>query len=129
MQPTLVDRTFRMAKPDPAEFNVLNHGDFWCNNMMFTHDTFGKLKDILFVDFQTPKYGTFAQDLYYFLLSSTKLEDKLLKFDYYVRVYHENLVKSLKLLKYESTVPSLRQTHVSLIKYSLFGKEYKTYFS
>lgn len=30
-------------------FNVLNHGDFHINNMMFKKDSDGKLSDVLFV--------------------------------------------------------------------------------
>jgi len=62
-----------MATIDASDFNVLNHGDFWSNNMMFSHDSFGNIKDIYMVDFQIPKYGSVAQDLYYFLMTSTKL--------------------------------------------------------
>lgn len=111
-----------MVKLDPNEFNALNHGDFWSNNMMFSHDSFGKIKEIYLVDFQLPKFGSVAQDLYYFLLSSTKFEDKLTKFDYYIKFYHENLVQNLQLLSYPKTVPSLRDLHLSLFKNGLWGK-------
>lgn len=89
---------------------------------MFSHDSFGKIKEIYLVDFQLPKFGSVAQDLYYFLLSSTKFEDKLTKFDYYIKFYHENLVQNLQLLSYPKTVPSLRDLHLSLFKNGLWGK-------
>ncbi|XP_034488583.1 uncharacterized protein LOC117792520 [Drosophila innubila] len=115
------DEVLKLVKVDPNEFNVLNHGDFWSNNMMYSHDSFGKIKEIYLVDFQLPKYGTVAQDLYYFLLSSTKFEDKLTKFDYYIKFYHENLTQHLKLLKYPKTIPTLRDIHLSLFKHGLWG--------
>jgi len=84
---------------------------------MFQYDAFGKIKEVYLVDYQLPKYGTVAQDLLYFLLSSTKLEDKLAKFDYYIKIYHDNLVEHLKILKYSKPIPSLRDIHLALFKY------------
>ncbi|XP_016980509.2 uncharacterized protein LOC108045619 isoform X2 [Drosophila rhopaloa] len=121
LQPVLIDKMFDFAKVDPMEFNVLNHGDSWSNNIMFQYDAFGKIKEVYLVDYQLPKYGTVAQDLLYFLISSTKLEDKLSKFDYYIKVYHENLVEHLKILKYSKPIPSLRDIHLALFKYGFFG--------
>ncbi|KAH8399662.1 hypothetical protein KR215_011410 [Drosophila sulfurigaster] len=121
LQPRIHDEVYKMVKIDPNEFNALNHGDFWSNNMMYSHDSFGKIKEIYLVDFQLPKFGSIAQDLYYFLLSSTKFEDKLTKFDYYIKFYHESLVEHLKLLKYSKAIPSLRDIHLSLFKNGLWG--------
>ncbi|XP_037723621.1 uncharacterized protein LOC119555966 [Drosophila subpulchrella] len=121
LQPVFVDKLFEFAKVDPTEFNVLNHGDSWSNNIMFQYDAFGKIKEVYLVDYQIPKYGTVAQDLQYFLLSSTKFEDKLTKFDYYIKVYHEYLVEHLKILKYSKPIPSLRDIHLALFKYGFFG--------
>ncbi|KAL7728377.1 hypothetical protein ACLKA6_007468 [Drosophila palustris] len=117
----VTSQCIKMAAVDTSDFNVLNHGDFWSNNMMFSHDSFGNIKDTYMVDFQMPKYGTVAQDLYYFLMSSTKLEDKVNKFDYYIKFYHENLVEHLKLLKYAKALPTLREIHIQLIKYGFWG--------
>eukprot|EP00099_Drosophila_melanogaster_P023580 NP_651385.3 uncharacterized protein Dmel_CG10562 [Drosophila melanogaster] len=121
LQPVAIDKIFEFAKVEPTEFNVLNHGDSWSNNIMFQYDAFGKIKEVYLVDYQLPKYGTVAQDLLYFLLSSTKLEDKLAKFDYYIKIYHDNLVEHLKILKYSKPIPSLRDIHLALFKYGYFG--------
>ncbi|XP_017052310.1 uncharacterized protein LOC108095656 [Drosophila ficusphila] len=121
LQPVFIDKMFEIAKVDPNEFNVLNHGDSWSNNIMFQYDAFGKIKEVYLVDYQMPKYGTVAQDLLYFLISSTKLEDKITKFDYFIKVYHENLVEHLKILNYTKTIPSLRDIHLALFKYGFFG--------
>ncbi|XP_017079844.2 uncharacterized protein LOC108113679 [Drosophila eugracilis] len=121
IQPVYVDRVFESAKSDPNEFNALNHGDSWSNNIMFQYDAFGKIKEVYMVDYQLPRYGSVAQDLLYFLISSTKLEDKVSKFDYYIKVYHDNLVEHLKILKYSKTIPSLRDIHLSLFKHGFFG--------
>ncbi|KAH8399653.1 hypothetical protein KR215_011389, partial [Drosophila sulfurigaster] len=120
-QPMITDMCFKMSEPDTTGLNVLNHGDFWNNNMMFSHDSNGQIEQIYLVDFQMPKYGSVAQDLYYFLFSSTKFEDKLSKFDYYIKFYHQNLVENLKLLKYTKPLPTLREIHISLLKYGFWG--------
>jgi len=117
----VIDEMFKLGEVDPNDFNVLNHGDSWSNNIMFQYDEFGKIKEVYMVDYQVSKYGSVAQDLLYFLISSTKLEDKLSKFDYYVKVYHDNLVEHLRILKYSKPLPSLRDIHKVLFRYGLFG--------
>ncbi|XP_068157111.1 uncharacterized protein [Drosophila tropicalis] len=121
LQPKVTDEIFKMAKLDPLELNVLNHGDCWSNNIMFQYDAFGKIKEVYLVDYQMPRWGTVAQDLLYFLISSTKLEDKLSKFDQNIKFYHDNLVEHLKLLKYSKPLPTLRDIHLSLFKYGFWG--------
>ncbi|XP_023178814.2 uncharacterized protein LOC111604822 [Drosophila hydei] len=121
LEPKITDEILKITKVDLNDLNVLNHGDFWSNNMMFSHDSFDKIKDICLVDFQLPKWGCVAQDLYYFLLSSTKFEDKLTKFDYYIKFYYDNLVENLKTLKYSKPVPALRDLHITLFKYGFWG--------
>ncbi|XP_060648427.1 uncharacterized protein LOC132786057 [Drosophila nasuta] len=119
--PKYTDISFKLSEPDSVGLNVLNHGDFWSNNIMFSHDSIGNVNETYLIDFQMPKYGTVAQDIYYLLLSSTKYEDKLTKFDYYIKFYHENLVENLKLLKYTKSLPTLRDIHISLLKYGFWG--------
>ncbi|XP_065366645.1 uncharacterized protein LOC135959601 [Calliphora vicina] len=120
-QTNLIDEMMKGIKVDANEFNVLNHGDCWCNNVMFQHDAFGKIKDTYIIDFQMPKYGSPAQDLYYLLLSSVKYELKIKQFDYFIKYYHEQLVEHLKLLNYNKKIPALREIHMMLYRYGLWG--------
>ncbi|XP_061399693.1 uncharacterized protein LOC133335437 [Musca vetustissima] len=106
---------------DDEEFKVLNHGDFWCNNIMFQYDDENQLKETYFVDFQMPRYGSVAQDLYYFILSSTQLQLKINCFDEFIRYYYDNLVEHLKLLEYSKPLPKLRDIHQSLFKQSVWA--------
>ena len=119
----ITDLLFDKYPLDESEFNVLNHGDFWCNNIMFQYDEHGKLQETYLVDLQMPRYGSPAQDLLYFIISSAHLDIKINKFDYMIKYYHDNLVEHLNLLKCETPVPTLRDIHKALIKYGIWGKE------
>ncbi|KAH8232666.1 hypothetical protein KR032_011423 [Drosophila birchii] len=115
----LVDRLLQDQQYNPREFNVLNHGDCWANNIMFQYDAFGIIKETLFVDFQVGKYGSPANDLYYLILSSTAPELKTAKFDYLVRYYFDNLLENLKLLQYHRPLPKLKNLHAALFRNGL----------
>ncbi|XP_017062104.1 uncharacterized protein LOC108102017 [Drosophila ficusphila] len=100
-----------------GEFRVLNHGDAWCNNVMYRYDEAGKLIETCFVDLQMSRFCSPAQDLLYLILSSTQAEIKIVKFDYLVQFYHKKLIENLKLLKYSKPLPSLRSLHQSIFIY------------
>ncbi|KAH0552122.1 hypothetical protein KQX54_005963 [Cotesia glomerata] len=68
------DKAANARKLDEKEFNVINHGDFWVNNMMFKYNDKGDAVDHIFVDFQLCSYTTPALDLLYFLNSSASEE-------------------------------------------------------
>ncbi|XP_061399694.1 uncharacterized protein LOC133335438, partial [Musca vetustissima] len=94
------------------EFIALNHGDFWCNNIMFQYDDDNSApKETYFVDLQMPRYGPVAQDLLYFILSSTQADLKVQHFDELIQYYYEHLIESLKLLEYSKPLPKLRDIH------------------
>ncbi|XP_017083938.2 uncharacterized protein LOC108116513 [Drosophila eugracilis] len=116
-----VDQIIEDAEINEKEFNVLNHGDAWINNIMFQYDSEGHLKETFLLDHQNAKYGNPAQDLYYFLMSSAELDIKVDQFDYLIRWYHENLVEHTKLLKYNGFVPSLNELHSILIDHPAFA--------
>ncbi|KAH8293530.1 hypothetical protein KR054_001371 [Drosophila jambulina] len=116
-----VDEIIKDAKIIESEFNVLNHGDAWVNNIMFQYDSEGRVKETFLLDHQVTKYGNPAQDLYYFILSSTHLDIKIDQFDYLIRWYHENLEAHAKLLKYNGFVPSLKELHVILLEHPIYG--------
>ncbi|XP_055856526.1 uncharacterized protein LOC129919607 isoform X2 [Episyrphus balteatus] len=115
----LVDRIIQAAKFNPSEFNVLNHGDFWSNNIMFQYDAFGKIKETCFIDFQLCKYGSPAYDLYYLILTSAQMNIKLSQFDYMIKYYHDNLIANLMRLEYHRPLPKLRNLHMALLKNGL----------
>lgn len=55
MEGHIVNNVMKVGIVDPDEFNVLNHGDCWLSNIMFTYDqSTGKLTDTYLVDYQLP---------------------------------------------------------------------------
>ncbi|XP_039493503.1 uncharacterized protein LOC120453048 [Drosophila santomea] len=106
-----------LMNPDPEEFNVLNHGDCWMNNLLFKVDSKGDVEDMLFVDFQNPKYGSPTQDLFYIIITSVHIDYKLDYFEFFIRHYHEQLTKHLDLLGFNGKQPSLRELHLLMYKY------------
>ncbi|KAL5274238.1 hypothetical protein ACFFRR_000788 [Megaselia abdita] len=113
---TMLDRNFECARIKDEDFNVLNHGDSWCNNFMFSYSDQGERKDTLLVDFQLVKYGSPAHDLLYFLLSSVQNDIRLTKFDYFIKFYHDELSRNLTILNYPKKIPSLSDIHMSILK-------------
>lgn len=107
---------------NPNEFNVLNHGDFWCNNVMFQYNEAGKVNDAYIVDYQMARYGSPGHDLIYFMISSVKLNLKVAHFDELIKYYHKHLIANLKLLKYTKPVPSLGDIHKMIMESRAYGK-------
>ncbi|EDW84821.2 uncharacterized protein Dwil_GK14323 [Drosophila willistoni] len=126
----LHDLFMDVGRIKPDEFNVLNHGDFWCNNFMFKVEVeSNEILDVCFVDFQLPIYGTPAQDLLCLLMTSPQLGIKLSKFDYFVEFYHQELTKHLVLLHYNLIAPTLQQLQENLFRNSVLGSyEVEVYF-
>ncbi|KAK4874380.1 hypothetical protein RN001_013740 [Aquatica leii] len=88
------------------KFNVLNHGDFWCNNFMFHYDSNGRVDDILFVDFQGSVFASPFLDIHYFIAASTNVEVKEKHINDILHYYYEAFVENAKILKLKSTVPN-----------------------
>ncbi|KAM7360752.1 uncharacterized protein ACRADG_007480 [Cochliomyia hominivorax] len=89
-------------------FNVLNHGDFWSNNIMFSYSPNSDLNELIFLDYQFCKWGSPVEDLLVFITNSAAKDIKIKEFDHFIYIYHERLVECLKLLKFQKPLPKLR---------------------
>uniref|UniRef100_A0A1B6GCW7 CHK kinase-like domain-containing protein n=1 Tax=Cuerna arida TaxID=1464854 RepID=A0A1B6GCW7_9HEMI len=63
------DLIVEMFKPN-SKLNVLNHGDFWTNNMLFKYDSAGFISDVKLIDYQLRRYCSPAIDLLYLFFTS-----------------------------------------------------------
>lgn len=117
-----VDHLMDSEKINTNEFNVLNHGDLWANNILFKYNEDNEICDTKLIDFQICKYGSPALDLYYFIISSAKLELKVEKFDEFINFYHIHLTENLKLLEYSKPIPTLSDLHNSLLSHGIWAR-------
>ncbi|XP_017080008.1 uncharacterized protein LOC108113810 [Drosophila eugracilis] len=115
------EEALRINQVDESEFNVLNHGDCWSNNIMFNYKDNGEIDRTLFVDLQIGKWGSPAQDLWYLITTSASLDIKVTEFDHFIQIYHERLEECLKLLNYTKPIPTLRGLHIMMLKYGFWG--------
>uniref|UniRef100_A0AAG5CU16 CHK kinase-like domain-containing protein n=1 Tax=Anopheles atroparvus TaxID=41427 RepID=A0AAG5CU16_ANOAO len=117
----MFDALLRITKPDSNKFNVLNHGDMWCNNMMFQYSEDEKINEIILVDFQMSMWCSPVIDLNYFIFSSVRADLKLSELDYLISYYHRHLSDNLTLLSYSGLRPSLQDLHSDFIARQLYG--------
>uniref|UniRef100_A0A1Y9H2E8 CHK kinase-like domain-containing protein n=1 Tax=Anopheles dirus TaxID=7168 RepID=A0A1Y9H2E8_9DIPT len=117
----LFDVLVRTTRCDPTKFNVLNHGDMWCNNVMFHYNENRDVDDILLIDYQMSFWASPAIDLLYFMFSSVNGDQRLPQMNHMIQYYHENLVESLQFLEYQGKMPLLKELHSDIMAHHLFG--------
>lgn len=88
---------------DDAVFNVITHGDYNRNNVMFRYDSpegFDDPVGLKMFDFQWTKYASPALDLSFYLYMNLDPELMEALWDKTLKVYHEKLISTLmKILK------------------------------
>ncbi|XP_039288740.1 uncharacterized protein LOC111057281 isoform X2 [Nilaparvata lugens] len=98
----LIDRSWTVIadlmepnKDETDSFNVLNHGDLWCTNILFKYSDNQNATDVRLIDLQIPRYNSPALDLTYFLYSSVKNEVLQSSYKKLLSIYLEELNQAL----------------------------------
>lgn len=120
--PTIWDRMMEIVKPVRGSLSVLNHGDFWVNNMMFHYcsDT-EKPDDVRFFDFQMSRYSSPALDLLYFMYTSPSEDVRSEHTEHLLEEYHKELHDTLKILGCEHHQFTIEQLKEEFEDKSFFG--------
>ncbi|XP_035775478.1 uncharacterized protein LOC118457762 [Anopheles albimanus] len=117
----MFDVMVRRMRASAHRFNVLNHGDAWCNNILFHYDENKALDEIALIDFQLSFWCTPAVDLLYFMFTSVNGEERFPQMDTLLHCYHENLVRELTFLGYCGEIPTLSQLHSDVITHHMYA--------
>lgn len=118
----IIDRGLKAGEKDPNEFNVLNHGDCWTNNILFSYDKNGKVKDIRFVDFQLVTYKSPVVDLHYFMATSPTVEIRKNHVDTLLNTYYESLINELRKLNHNlENIPTIQELKGTFQKKAAYG--------
>lgn len=103
----LFTRRAALFTPDDSEFNVLNHGDVWFNNILFKYDD-GKAVEVCLVDVAVLRWASPCTDLAYFFFSSTTPEFREVHLDTMLSFYQSKLASFLCQLGDDPTLYPLR---------------------
>ncbi|XP_055698648.1 uncharacterized protein LOC129799064 [Phlebotomus papatasi] len=101
-------------------YRVLNHGDFWINNILFKYDEIGKPIDTIFVDLQMTYYTSPAHDLQYFINTSPQTIVRENQREDLLQVYYQSFAKTLKDLNH-NTIPTFDDLLEEIRKREMFG--------
>lgn len=113
------DRVVTLFDSKLSPLMVLNHGDFWTNNIMFHRVSPDKPPtSVRFLDFQMCRYGSPALDLLYFLYTSVSEEVRHELRPRIVKLYHEALCREIG---HELENFSLEQLNAEMKRNQLYG--------
>uniref|UniRef100_A0A182K5J4 CHK domain-containing protein n=1 Tax=Anopheles christyi TaxID=43041 RepID=A0A182K5J4_9DIPT len=94
----LIRKIYTYVEPSHEFRNCLNHGDLWCNNIMFKCDGQGRPTGCAMVDYQLSRYVPPAYDinLLLYLTTSRQLRDESLPalLEHYYKCFVETLERN-----------------------------------
>ncbi|KAF5297567.1 hypothetical protein FQR65_LT09998 [Abscondita terminalis] len=101
--------------------NVLNHGDCWVNNLMFSYNNDGSVKDAVLLDLQQCIYSSPVLDLHYFWVTSPNCEVLKKHFSYIIDHYYNQFILNLKILKVDENVPTKHEIMKEFKEKAVYG--------
>lgn len=114
-----VNNSLRQALEPREPFSIICHGDFNRNNMMFRYDQHSSIPvDTLLFDFGTPRYGSPALDLSFFLYLNTAQEMRENRWDDLLDTYCKTLAATVPS---HIHVPDRSDLDTEMASNSLFG--------
>ncbi|OXU23988.1 hypothetical protein TSAR_016853 [Trichomalopsis sarcophagae] len=103
------------------EFNVINHGDFWVNNMLFRYNEKNRPVGHIFVDFQMCVYTSPAIDLLYFFNTSLADDTLLAHEDTLLHEYLRVLSSTMSEVGCKTPPPTMAELKRMLRERALYG--------
>lgn len=110
-----------VTKRNDDDFNVIIHGDFWVNNMLFKYNEDRKPIDHIFVDFQMCCYSSPALDLQYFLCTSPRMEVYENSRHTLLEEYHKTLCNTMKEIGCTVSPPTMVELERYMKERALYG--------
>jgi thiamine kinase-like enzyme len=118
---SIIQKSCDFYTRDDGSFNVFNHNDLWTPNILFKFSDDEKILNVLFVDFQLSYFGSPGIDLNFFIYGSLSTETRVSSKHKLIKMYHQTLAKTLKILNYSDSIPTLHDIHVELLKTGMNG--------
>ncbi|XP_051164378.1 uncharacterized protein LOC127283492 [Leptopilina boulardi] len=109
-------KVLSVFKHSDSEFCVLNHGDFWINNVMLQTNEKGETTDARMVDFQLVTYTSPAIDLSHFLAMCPEMLIKGDKDEYFLEKYLATLTKTMEKIGCKTKPPTKQELEESMKK-------------
>jgi len=106
-------------------FSVVCHGDFNRNNVLFRYDEVGLPADVLLFDFGTPRYGSPALDLSFFLYMNTTQSLRESRLDDLLNAYCLTLAESVP---FGVRVPNKAELDSEMSKCAFLGLAHALFF-
>uniref|UniRef100_A0A8D8FJT2 (northern house mosquito) hypothetical protein n=1 Tax=Culex pipiens TaxID=7175 RepID=A0A8D8FJT2_CULPI len=101
-------------------FKVLNHGDLWCNNMLFKYSKQSEaVEDVVFVDYQISYYSSPGIDLNYALSNCPDLETRD-RTSELIDIYYSSLKDTLEAIQF-ARIPTLADVHHEIKRMEFFS--------
>lgn len=121
MSNALFKETLLSFFEDHGGFNVLNISNILTNNIIFTYNTAGIPEDLLFLNSASGVVGSPGLDLSHYIFTTITKGQGDGHLDLLLRVYHEELIKTLVEFGYKKKLPSVLDIQVEFLRKSRVG--------